>query len=89
MSKRYFHYATCHVNGLIYSEYISSLTCAVRSNSGDAGSAGSESLELLICPLKRFNLQRISAYLINSFSRLSRVMLIRRGQRGGYRLLPI
>ena len=29
----------CHVNGLIYAEFISSLTCAVRSISGDAGSA--------------------------------------------------
>ena len=33
-------FSLCNVscNGLIYSEYISSLTCAVRSNSGDAGS---------------------------------------------------
>ena len=74
-------------NGLIYSGFNSSLTSAVRSISGDAGSVG-QNWEPGTT-LEKIQLSKNICLLNKLFSRLSRLMLIRRGQRGGYRLLPI
>ena len=74
-------------NGLIYSGFNSSLTSAVRSISGDAGSVGQKREPGTT--LEKIQLSKNICLLNKLFSRLSRVMLIRRGQRGGYRLLPI
>ena len=77
-------------NGLIYSGFNSSLTYAVRSISGYAGSVDQNREPGTInLTLEKIQLSKNICVLNKLFSRLSRVMLIRRGQRGGCRLLPI